>query len=77
MCFTDALGKSGVKVFSSLIKLCFSKRHYEYEQIVVTPVHPVMDLTPQQLNEDNEDFASRRRYHQSSTVQGQLVQIDD
>ncbi|KAK9718978.1 Amino acid permease [Popillia japonica] len=63
--------------FKGVFYRCIGKRHYEYEQIVVTPVHPVMDLTPQQLNEDNEDFASRRRYHQSSTVQGQLVQIDD
>ncbi|GJQ67026.1 hypothetical protein Trydic_g21938 [Trypoxylus dichotomus] len=65
------------KWFKSVVYKCVGKRHHEYEQIVVTPVHPVVDLTPSQLNEDNEDFASRRRYHQSSTVQGQLVQIDD
>jgi potassium/chloride transporter 8 len=49
----------------------------EYEQIVVTPIHPGVEVTSAQLNEDNEDFAYRRRYHQSSTVQGHFVNVDE
>ncbi|KAK7870096.1 hypothetical protein R5R35_011077 [Gryllus longicercus] len=53
------------------------RRVHEYEQIVVTPMHPGVEVCSAQLNEENEDFASRRRYHQSSTVQGHFVNIDD
>ncbi|XP_068084944.1 solute carrier family 12 member 8 isoform X2 [Anabrus simplex] len=53
------------------------KRVQEYEQIVVTPMHPGVEVRSAQLNEDNEDFASRRRYHQSSTIQGHFVNVDD
>lgn len=49
---------------------------YEYEQIVVTPVLTNVDVRSAQLNEDNEDFASRRRYHQSAVVQGHMVDTD-
>ncbi|EFA10925.1 solute carrier family 12 member 8 [Tribolium castaneum] len=56
---------------------CMGKRVYDYEQIVVTPVHPGLDVTSSQLNEDNEDFSNRRRYHQSATVHGHMVAIDD
>lgn len=44
---------------------------------MVTPVCPGVEVQSAQLNEDNEDFASRRRYHQSSTVQGRFVDVDD
>lgn len=47
---------------------------HDYEQVIVTP-HVNVDLTQTQLNEDNEDFSSRRRYHQTGTVQGQLIDI--
>lgn len=60
----------------SVVMRCFGRRVYEYEQIVVTPVHPGVHVTASQLNEDNEDFASRRRYHQSSTVSGHMVVTD-
>ncbi|XP_045482361.1 solute carrier family 12 member 8 isoform X1 [Harmonia axyridis] len=56
---------------------CMGRRVYDYEQIVVTPVHPGLNVTSSQLNEDNEDFANRRRYHQSATVHGHMVNIDD
>ena len=46
---------------------------HEYEQIVVTPSCPGVDLSPTQLNEENEDFSQRRRYHHSSVVEGHLV----
>lgn len=51
-----------------------SKRVIDYEQVVVTPSCPGVNLAPQQLNEDNEDFNSRRRYHHSSVVQGHYVE---
>lgn len=56
---------------------CFGKRVTDYEQIIVTPVHPGLDVSTAQLNEDNEDFSNRRRYHQSATVTGHMVDIDD
>ncbi|KAJ9577694.1 hypothetical protein L9F63_005774, partial [Diploptera punctata] len=59
---------------NALLRL-MGKRVQDYEQIVVTPVHPGVEVTSAQLNEDNQDFASRRRYHQSSTVQGHFVNI--
>lgn len=52
---------------------CFGKRVHDYEQVVVTPSCPNVPLSAAQLNEENEDFASRRRYHQSAVVQGHYV----
>ncbi|KAB0801518.1 hypothetical protein PPYR_05872 [Photinus pyralis] len=66
-----------LKWIRSVLLQCLGKRSHEYEQIVVTPVYSDVNLTSAQLNEDNEDFASRRRYHQSSTVHGHMVQVDD
>jgi potassium/chloride transporter 8 len=65
------------KWLKTVILRCMGKRVYDYEQIVVTPVHPGLDVTSSQLNEDNEDFSNRRRYHQSATVHGHMVSIDD
>ncbi|KAJ8945637.1 hypothetical protein NQ314_009172 [Rhamnusium bicolor] len=61
----------------SILMRCMGKRVTDYEQIIVTPAHPGVDVTSSQLNEDNEDFANRRRYHQSATVHGHMVSIDD
>lgn len=60
-----------------VILRAFGKRVNEYEHIVVTPVCPGVEVLPAQLNDDNEDFASRRRYHQSSTVHGRFVDVED
>ena len=49
-----------------------SKKVNDYEQVLVTP-HVNLDLTQTQLNEENEDFSSRRRYHQTLNIQGQLI----
>ncbi|XP_055320204.1 solute carrier family 12 member 8 [Sitodiplosis mosellana] len=57
----------------SLIIRCFGKRSNEFEQIVVTPSCPGVDLRSDQMNEENEDFSSRRRYHQTSIIQGHYV----
>ncbi|XP_076276652.1 solute carrier family 12 member 8-like [Lasioglossum baleicum] len=59
----------------ALLKL-MGRKVYDYEQIVVTPVHPGVETCSAQLNEENEDFAGRRRYHQTATVTGQYVNID-
>ncbi|XP_015122063.1 solute carrier family 12 member 8-like [Diachasma alloeum] len=59
----------------SILRL-MGRKVYDYEQIVVTPVHPGVETSSAQLNEENEDFAGRRRYHQTSTVTGQFVNID-
>lgn len=52
---------------------CFGKRVNDYEQIVVTPSCPGINVSSTQLNDENEDFSSRRRYHQSSIVHGHYV----
>nr|XP_033323092.1 solute carrier family 12 member 8 [Megalopta genalis] len=59
----------------SLLRL-MGRKVYSYEQIVVTPVHPGVETCSAQLNEENEDFAGRRRYHQTATVTGQYVNMD-
>ncbi|XP_076260977.1 solute carrier family 12 member 8 [Rhynchophorus ferrugineus] len=64
------------KWFKTAVLRCFGKRVTDYEQIIVTPVHPGLDVSTAQLNEDNEDFSNRRRYHQSATVTGHMVDID-
>ncbi|KAL1493297.1 hypothetical protein ABEB36_011378 [Hypothenemus hampei] len=56
---------------------CFGRKMTDYEQIIVTPVHPGLNVSTAQLNEDNEDFCNRRRYHQSAAVTGHMVDIDD
>nr|CAD7400602.1 unnamed protein product [Timema poppensis] len=61
------------KFFTWLKNIFFrliGKRVQEYEQIVVTPLHPGVEVISSQMNEENEDFSSRKRYHQSSTIQG-------
>lgn len=49
------------------------KKTHDYEQVIVTP-HVNVNLTQSQLNEDNDDFSSRRRYHQTGAVTGQLIE---
>lgn len=41
----------------------------DYEQIVVAPAHPGVQTMESQLNEENVDYASRHRYHHSTTLQ--------
>lgn len=41
----------------------------------MTSMDPHMDTEASQLTEENEDFASRSRYHQTSTVRGR--NLDD
>lgn len=62
--------------FNEMLFINFRRKVYDYEQIVVTPVHPGVETCSAQLNEENEDFAGRRRYHQTATVTGQCVSID-
>ncbi|KAH8331891.1 hypothetical protein KR067_001898 [Drosophila pandora] len=57
----------------SIVFRCFGKRIHEYEQIVVTPSCPGVDLSPTQLNEQNEDFRPRPNYHHSSVIEGRLI----
>jgi len=40
------------------------------DERVVTQGMPSMQTTSDQLTEDNEDFASRGRFHQSEVVKG-------
>ncbi|CAD6241154.1 GSCOCG00009177001-RA-CDS [Cotesia congregata] len=60
----------------SCILRLVGRKVYDYEQIVVTPIHPGVSVSSAQLNEENQDFAGRRRYHQTATVTGQYVCVD-
>ncbi|NWI55183.1 S12A8 protein, partial [Calyptomena viridis] len=52
---------------SVLITLC-RRRPSPQEQIVVTPSFATVGMETRQLTEENTDFASRDRYHQSSRI---------
>ncbi|XP_058806232.1 solute carrier family 12 member 8 [Phymastichus coffea] len=60
---------------NSILRL-MGRKVYDYEQIVVTPVHPGVETSSAQLNEENEDFAGRRRYHQIANVTGEYVTVE-
>ncbi|XP_063548582.1 solute carrier family 12 member 8 [Cydia strobilella] len=72
-------GRASEFRFFHWLKIAFlqaiGKRPLEYEQLVVTPVHSDIRVEQERLNDDNEDFASRRRYHQSTNVQSHLVSV--
>ncbi|XP_022656651.1 solute carrier family 12 member 8-like isoform X3 [Varroa destructor] len=53
---------------NSLLK-CLGKKISSSEQIVVSSPHPGGLFTSSQLNYDGNDYASRKRYHQTTTVQ--------
>ncbi|XP_011502991.1 PREDICTED: solute carrier family 12 member 8 isoform X2 [Ceratosolen solmsi marchali] len=59
---------------NSILKL-MGRKVYDYEQIVVTPVHPGVETCSAQLNEENEDFAGRRRYHQIANVTAYNIKL--
>lgn len=44
------------------------KRGIDYEEIVIPPQYPGLHLSSDQLNEDNEDFSYRQRFHQTASV---------
>lgn len=50
-------------------KCCRGGKHPE--EIIVAPTTPAVHTLASQLTEDNEDFASRGRYHQSEIVRGE------
>lgn len=45
-----------------------SRRGTDYEEIVVAPNHPGVELWPSHQNEENEDFSNRLKFHQTATV---------
>lgn len=65
-----------ISIFLYIVFHCCRRKVYDYEQIVVTPIHPGVETCSAQLNEENEDFSGRRRYHQTATVTGQYVNVD-
>ena len=58
------------------LSVCCSRGQPLPEQAVVTSRAPAMHTETSQLTEDNEDFASRGRYHQSEIVQGKHFDDD-
>lgn len=53
-----------------LNNFCYRFGQIAPEQVVVTPGIPSIQTTSSQLTEENEDFASRERYHQSEVMKG-------
>ncbi|XP_063702442.1 solute carrier family 12 member 8 [Culicoides brevitarsis] len=51
---------------------CFGKNRDQAITAIITP-SCTMDLSQQQINDENDDFSSRRRYHHTSNVQGHYV----
>lgn len=49
--------------------LCFRRKGNDYEEIVIPPEVPNLDLSSDMINEENEDFAYRQRFHQTATIQ--------
>ena len=53
----------------SILSKCCRRSPRGYEEIIISrAIH--MEVEASQLTEENEDFASRSRYHQTSTVHG-------
>ncbi|XP_031446523.1 solute carrier family 12 member 8 [Phasianus colchicus] len=52
----------------SVLSTSCRRRPSPKEQIVVTPAFATVGMETRQLTEENEDFASRHRYHQSSLI---------
>ncbi|XP_005113604.1 solute carrier family 12 member 8 [Aplysia californica] len=60
--------------FYEWLKELFSRcrrGHLPAEHIIVAPRTPAVETLAAQLTEDNADFASRGRYHQSEVMQGE------
>lgn len=66
--FTSRSVYSGIIWLTGFLGHC-RQRSAEYDQVVVTPLHPGVEVTANQLTEENEDFAARSRYHQSTPGQ--------
>ncbi|XP_037520165.1 solute carrier family 12 member 8 isoform X3 [Rhipicephalus sanguineus] len=65
-------GVTEFKLFPWLRNLflrCIGKKPTDYEQIVVAPACPGVSTMESQLNDENVDYASRHRYHHSTTLQ--------
>ncbi|KAK7073144.1 hypothetical protein SK128_011361 [Halocaridina rubra] len=58
-----------VRWLKNKMLICIGQTPTEYDQVVVTPLHPGVEITANQLTEENEDFAARSRYHQSTPGQ--------
>ncbi|GIY28608.1 solute carrier family 12 member 8 [Caerostris extrusa] len=48
---------------------CLGCKVMDYDQIIVAPNIPDLEVKEAQLTEDNADFASRKRYHHSKTIE--------
>ncbi|KAF8766994.1 solute carrier family 12 member 8-like [Argiope bruennichi] len=48
---------------------CLGCKIMDYDQIIVAPNIPDLEVKEAQLTEDNVDYASRKRYHHSKTIE--------
>ncbi|GFT26401.1 solute carrier family 12 member 8 [Nephila pilipes] len=48
---------------------CIGCKVMDYDQIIVAPNIPDLEVKEAQLTEDNADYASRKRYHHSKTIE--------
>ena len=51
----------------------FRRKGPPQDEMVVTPSLPGLGLKTKQLTEENADFASRHRYHQSSAIRADTM----
>ncbi|XP_054268188.1 solute carrier family 12 member 8 isoform X2 [Macrosteles quadrilineatus] len=51
----------------ALLRIC-GRKGVDYEEIVIPPEVPNLNLCRDQINEENEDFAYRQRFHQTASI---------
>ncbi|KAG8323037.1 hypothetical protein J6590_013031 [Homalodisca vitripennis] len=57
----------------TLLRLC-GRRGVDYEEIVIPPEVPHLNVSSDQINEENEDFAYRQRFHQTASIRPMTLQ---
>lgn len=57
-----------VIIFFCFFFLLLSKRGNEFEEIIVAPLTPGLQVSHSQLTDDNEDFSNRQRFHQTAVI---------
>lgn len=49
--------------------VCCRRRGVDYEEIVIPPGVPNLNISSNQVNDENQDFAYRQRFHQTASIQ--------
>lgn len=51
------------------VHVCCRRRGVDYEEIVIPPGVPNLNISSNQVNDENQDFAYRQRFHQTASIQ--------